>query len=64
MASKHNNKTPEENFKYQKLKDRYKRMFAKFNGYHYLEINYLEFNSGEWKTLIDNKIKEIERKVN
>ncbi|WP_291566995.1 MULTISPECIES: zinc-ribbon domain-containing protein [unclassified Clostridium] len=43
-----------------KLYDRYKRMYAKSKGYHYLEIPYWTDNEEEeYKKLIDNKIREI-----
>lgn len=42
------------------LYDRYKRIYAKSRGYHYLEIPYWTDNAkDEWKQLIDNKIKEL-----
>jgi hypothetical protein len=43
----------------QQLYDRYKRMFAKFKGYEYLEIPYWTENDEFYKYLIDNKINEI-----
>lgn len=43
-----------------KLYDRYKRMYAKSNGYYYLEIPYWADDLEEtWKIMIDDKIKEI-----
>ena len=43
-----------------KLYDRYKRIFAKIQGYAYLEIPYWTDNKQkEYRILIDNKIKEI-----
>lgn len=48
---------------YQKVKDRYKRMYAKSKGYNYLEIPYWTDDKEEtWKELINNKIKEINLK--
>ncbi|NFH40702.1 zinc-ribbon domain-containing protein [Clostridium sporogenes] len=45
---------------YQKLKDRYKRIYAKSQGYEYLEIPYWTDNEKEeWKELINNKINKI-----
>ena len=45
-----------------KLKDRYKRIIAKQNGYYYLEIPYWTDNKNEeWKQLIDNKIMIIKK---
>jgi hypothetical protein len=59
-AAKHNNTTLEEELNYQKLKDRYKRMYAKHQGYFYLEIPCWNDDKEEiWKKLIDNKINEI-----
>ena len=58
--AKHKNTTPEQEFHYQQLKDRYKRIKAIQQGYYYLEIPYWTDDKDEtWKTLIDNKIKEI-----
>ena len=60
MTSKRRNTTPEYELHYQKLKDRYKRIFAKSRNYEYLEIPYWTDDKSEtWKMLIDNKIKEI-----
>ena len=62
LTAKHNNTTPEQELHYQKVKDRYKRMFAKskINNYHYLEIPYYTDDKKEtWKKLIDDKINEI-----
>jgi hypothetical protein len=61
LAKKHNT-TPEYELHYQKLKDRYKRIFAKSQGYFYLEIPYWMDNKNEdWKQLIDGKIKELNK---
>jgi len=55
-----NNTTPEQELHYQKLKDRYKRIFAKSQGYFYVEIPYWTDDKDEtWKKLIDEKIKEL-----
>jgi len=44
----------------QKLYDRYKRIYAKFRGYYYLEIPFWTNNEKDsWKKLIDKKINEI-----
>jgi len=62
LQAKHNNTTPEYELHYQKVKDRYKRMFAKskINNYKYLEIPYYTDDKNEtWKKLIDDKINEI-----
>jgi len=60
MSAKKNNTTPKYELHYQKLKDRYKRIFAKSRGYFYLEIPYWADDKKEtWKKLIDEKIKEI-----
>ena len=57
-----NNTTPEQELHYQKVKDRYKRMFAKskINNYHYLEIPYYTDDEDKtWKKLINDKIDYI-----
>ena len=62
LQAKHNNTTPEQELHYQKVKDRYKRMFAKskINNYHYLEIPYYTNDKKEtWKKLIDDNIDYI-----
>jgi len=60
LQSKHKNTTPEQELHYQKVKDRYKRMYAKSQGYYYLEIPYFTDNKNEtWKKLINDKINEI-----
>ena len=59
--AKKNNTTPKQEFNYQQLKDRYKRIKAIQKGYFYLEIPYWVDDENEtWKQLIDNKIKEIQ----
>lgn len=64
QTAKRNNTTPEYELHYQKLKDRYKRIFAKSQGYFYLEIPYWTDDKEEtWKKLIDEKINEIMEKV-
>lgn len=57
--AKRNNTTPEYEFHYQKLKDRYKRFIAHHRGYFYLEIPYWTEQDESYKLLIDNKINEI-----
>ena len=58
--AKHYNTTPEQELHKRKLYDRYKRIFAKKQGYFYLEIPYWTDDSNEtWKQLINNKIKEV-----
>lgn len=58
-AKKHNT-TPEQELHKRQLYDRYKRIFAKRQGYFYLEIPYWTDDKEEiWKTLIDDKIKEV-----
>jgi len=62
LQAKRNNTSPEQELHYQKVKDRYKRMFAKskINNYHYLEIPYYTDDKDEnWKKLIDDKIDYI-----
>ena len=50
----------EEEFHKRKLYDRYKRIFAKSQGYYYLEIPYWTDDKNEtWKKLINDKINEI-----
>ena len=47
---------------YTKVKDRYKRMYAKHMGYEYLELPYTAFegkNKEQYKQMIDDKIKNI-----
>lgn len=58
--AKNNNTTPEYELHKRKLYDRYKRIFAKKQGYFYLEIPYWTDDSEEtWRKLIDDKIKEV-----
>jgi len=60
LQAKHKNTTPEYELHYQKLKDRYKRIFAKRQGYFYLEVPFWTDNENDdWKKLIDSKIDEI-----
>ena len=54
-----NGKTPEENFRYQQVKDRYKQYIAWKNGYEYLAIPYWTEQDGSYIELINNKIEEI-----
>lgn len=45
---------------YQKIKDRYKRMYAKSQGYNYLEIPYWTDDKNKtWKMMIDEKIRKV-----
>ena len=56
----------EDMLKQRKLYDRYKKYVAWKNGYEYLELPYTAFrgkNKDLYKQMIDNKIKEILRKV-
>ena len=65
LHAKRNNTTPEYELHYQKVKDRYKRMFAKSQGHFYLEIPYfLDDKEETWKKLINDKIKYIEEQNN
>jgi hypothetical protein len=62
--AKRNRTTPEQELYKQKIHDRYKRMYAKKQGYIYIEIPYWTDNRKEsWKKLIDDKIKEILNKA-
>jgi hypothetical protein len=57
---KRKNTTPEYELHKRKLYDRYKRIFAKSQGYFYLEIPYWTDDKDKtWKKLIDEKIKDI-----
>jgi len=59
LQAKKSDAKPEQELHYQKLKDRYKRIFAKSQGYLYLEIPYWTDDKEEtWKKLIDDKINE------
>lgn len=58
--AKHTNRTPEEEFEYQKWKDNYKKEYAILNGYEYLEIPYYTVINGLYKKLIIEKIKSIQ----
>lgn len=53
------NTTPQSELEYQKWKDEYKKNYALDHGYFYLEIPYTAYENDEYKTMIDNKIKEI-----
>jgi hypothetical protein len=53
------NTTPEYELRWQRIKDRYKRLVAKSNGYFYLAIPYWTEKDESYKQLIDNKIAEI-----
>jgi hypothetical protein len=58
--SQRKNMTIDKSLHYRKLKDRYKRMYAKSQGYSYLAIPYWTDNKQEeWKQLINNRINEI-----
>jgi len=58
--AKRNNTMPEYELHYQKLKDRYKKYISHIQKYNYIEIPYwTDDNDETWKSLIDNKIKEI-----
>jgi len=60
MTANNNNTTPEYELHRIKLHDRYKRIFAKSQGYFYLEIPYWTDDKNEtWRKLIDDKIAEI-----
>lgn len=59
FQSKQKGTTPEQEFSYQKWKDLYKKDFALENGYHFLEISYLDVKNGNFKTLITEKINNI-----
>ncbi len=59
LSAKHNNTTPQQEFHYQRLKDRYKKYISYINGYQYLEIPYWTEKDETYKQLIDNKIEEI-----
>jgi len=54
--------SPKQALHKQKLYDRYKRYVAYKNGYEYIAISYLDIEkSNKYKTIIDNKIKEIDK---
>jgi hypothetical protein len=57
--ARHSGRTPEQEFKYQRIKDRYKRIIAKQNGFEYLEIPFWTEKDESYKQLIDDKINEI-----
>lgn len=59
QQAKANNVSPEEQLEYQKWKDEYKKNYALEHGYFYLEIPYTAYENDEYKTMIDDKIKEI-----
>lgn len=60
--AKRNGTSPLFEFKQRKLYDRYKKAVAECNGYFYLEIPYWNEKDESYKTLIDNKIREIKIK--
>jgi hypothetical protein len=58
--AKKNNTTPEQELHYLQLKDRYKRIYSKKQGYYYLEIPYTAFDKkNTYKKLINNTVAEI-----
>ena len=59
LAAKKYNITPEEALKYIQWKDEYKKKYALSNSYYYLDIPYFAEFDDSYKTLIDDKIKEI-----
>lgn len=60
LASIKNNSTPEQELKYQKEKDKYKKEYALLHGYEFLTIPYYTDDKDEtWKNLINNKINII-----
>lgn len=61
QSARRNKTTPEYELRYQKVKDRYKRIFAKFNGYNYLEIPYWTEEDESYKNIIDEKITYIKQ---
>jgi len=62
LQSKKYNTTPEQEFKYQQEKDKYKEEYALSKGYEYLIIPYFTDNNEEtWKYLINNKIDLINK---
>ena len=58
LAKKHNT-TPEYELHMQKVRDRYKKFISYIRGYSYLELSFTTEKNGSYKTIIDNKIKEI-----
>lgn len=58
--AKHTNRTPEEEFEYQKWKDNFKKEYALNCGYEYLEIPYYTVADGTYKSLILSKIDSIQ----
>ena len=59
LAAKKYNTTPEEALKYIQWKDEYKKNYALSHGYYYLDIPYYTESDETYKTLIDDKIREI-----
>lgn len=57
--SKHNNKTPQEEFEYQQWKDQFKKDYAVAHGYEYLEIPYYTVIDDTYTDLITSKINTI-----
>lgn len=62
--AKRYNTTPQEQLDYQKWKDKFKCNYALEHGYFFLEIPYTAYEDENYKTLIDNKIKEITEVIN
>lgn len=60
LQAKHKGTTIQEEFGYQKWKDEYKKQYALLQGYSYLAISYKTEKDESYKTLIDEKIKEIQ----
>lgn len=59
LTARQNNTTPEEEFKYQQWKDKFKKEYALSNGYLYLEIPYWMEENNLYQELIINKIDKI-----
>ena len=63
LSAKDHNVTPEEELKYQKWKDQYKKEYAISQGYEYLEIPYWYDDKNQtYKKVIDEKISYIKEK--
>ena len=59
MDAKKHNVSPDDELRYIQWKDEYKKQFAISTGYYYLALPYWTFKDNSYKTLIDDKIKEI-----
>lgn len=59
MTANHRSITPEEQFEYERWKDRFKKNYAISNGYEYLEIPYTAFKNDDYKKIINDKINQI-----